>query len=186
MNCEVMALYVQRCKSWNRKCKMCERIGFDGKVLVGPELKGWLLWEAARSPPISYGVNDSCLQAESIIYSSSMSVIMYLRRGSTSAIISWKTGGRTSEKDNSVDTKVSEERGAEGATDARAEIHLQPVVQTMVRQVVLLQPIEFSMTEHLCVLKLPCFPHLLCFAGCWRWHTAQKCHLMRCCMAKYH
>ena len=45
-------------------------------------------------------------------------------------------GVRICERNNSADTKVSEEGGGGGAPGARAEIPLQPVVKTMVRQVV--------------------------------------------------
>ena len=41
-----------------------------------------------------------------------------------------------------ADTKVREEGGGGGAPGARAEIPLQPVVKTMVRQAVPLQPTE--------------------------------------------
>ncbi|KAK4810707.1 hypothetical protein QYF61_007681 [Mycteria americana] len=53
-----------------------------------------------------------------------------------------KRGLRTCERNNSADTKVSEEGGGGSAPGAGAEIPLQPVVKTMVRQVVLLQPME--------------------------------------------
>ena len=49
---------------------------------------------------------------------------------------------RTCKRNNSVETKVSEEGGRGGAPDTRAEIPLQPVVKTMVRQAVPLQPRE--------------------------------------------
>ena len=49
---------------------------------------------------------------------------------------------RKRESHNSADTKVSEEEGKGGAPGAGAEIPLQPVVKTMVMQVVLLQPME--------------------------------------------
>ena len=45
-------------------------------------------------------------------------------------------------RDNSADTKVSEEGGGGGAPGARVEILLQAVVKTMVRQAVPLQPME--------------------------------------------
>ena len=49
---------------------------------------------------------------------------------------------RTCKRNNSADTKVSEE-GGEGAPGAGAEIPLQPMVgKTMVRQAVSLQPGE--------------------------------------------
>ena len=43
---------------------------------------------------------------------------------------------------NSADTKVSADGGAGGAPGAGAEIPLQPVVKTMVKQAVPLQPME--------------------------------------------
>jgi len=46
---------------------------------------------------------------------------------------------RTCERNNSTDTKVSEEGGAGGAPGAGPEIPLWPVVKIMVRQVVSLQ-----------------------------------------------
>ena len=49
---------------------------------------------------------------------------------------------RRCERNNSTDTKVSEEGGAGGAPGAGAEIPLQPVVKTMVRQAVPLQPMD--------------------------------------------
>ncbi|GAB0209175.1 AN1-type zinc finger protein 5-like [Grus japonensis] len=42
------------------------------------------------------------------------------------------------------DTKVSEEGGGGGVPGARAEIPLQPVVKTMVKQAVPLQPVEVN------------------------------------------
>ncbi|KAK4819386.1 hypothetical protein QYF61_003657 [Mycteria americana] len=45
-------------------------------------------------------------------------------------------------RNNSADTKVSEEGEGGGAPGTRAEIPLQPLVQTMVRQAVPLQPME--------------------------------------------
>ncbi|KAK4811167.1 hypothetical protein QYF61_019798 [Mycteria americana] len=57
---------------------------------------------------------------------------------------SQKRGVRLCERNNSADTKVSEEGGGGGAPGARAEIPLQPVVKTMVKQVVPLQPMEVN------------------------------------------
>ena len=51
-------------------------------------------------------------------------------------------GVRRCERNNSADTKVSEEGGGGGAPGATAEIPLQPVVKSMVRQAVPLQPME--------------------------------------------
>ena len=50
---------------------------------------------------------------------------------------------RLCERNNSADTKVSEEGGGGGAQDARAEsLPLQLVMMTMVRQTVPLQSME--------------------------------------------
>jgi len=51
-------------------------------------------------------------------------------------------GVRISERNNSADTKVSEERRKGDAPGTRAEIPLQPMEQTVVRQAVPLQPME--------------------------------------------
>ncbi|KAK4810779.1 hypothetical protein QYF61_008751, partial [Mycteria americana] len=55
---------------------------------------------------------------------------------------SWERGVRKRERNNHADTKVREEGRGGGAPGTRAEILLQPVVKTMVRQVVPLQPME--------------------------------------------
>ncbi|GAB0182452.1 epimerase family protein SDR39U1 [Grus japonensis] len=49
---------------------------------------------------------------------------------------------RRCERNNSADTKVSEEEGGGGASGAGAEIPLQALEKTMVRQAVPLQPME--------------------------------------------
>jgi len=49
---------------------------------------------------------------------------------------------RTCERNNSADTKLSEEGGGGAAPGTGAEILLQPVVKTMVRQAVPLQPMK--------------------------------------------
>ena len=51
-------------------------------------------------------------------------------------------GVRICERSNFADTKVSEEGGGGGAPGAGAEIPLQPMMRTMVRQAVPLQPME--------------------------------------------
>ena len=51
---------------------------------------------------------------------------------------------RICERNNSADTKVREEGGGGGAPGTRAEIPLQPVGKTMVRQAVPLQPMEVN------------------------------------------
>ncbi|KAK4831753.1 hypothetical protein QYF61_018951 [Mycteria americana] len=57
---------------------------------------------------------------------------------------SWERGVRIRERNSSADTKVSEEGGGGGAPGAGAEIPLQPMVKTMVRQAVHLQPMEVN------------------------------------------
>ncbi|KAK4806178.1 hypothetical protein QYF61_001101 [Mycteria americana] len=80
-------------------------------------------------------------KAEPISNADGASVITYLRKGKnknknkTLHSSSW-------ESNNPADTKVSEEGGGEGPPGARAEIPLQLVVKTMVRQAVPLQPME--------------------------------------------
>jgi len=50
---------------------------------------------------------------------------------------------RLCERNNSTDTKVSEEVGGGDAPDVKAELFpLQPVTETVVRQAVPLQPME--------------------------------------------
>ena len=53
-----------------------------------------------------------------------------------------KRGVVTCERNSPADPQVSEEGGAGRAPGTRAEIPLQPVGKTMVRQAVLLQPRE--------------------------------------------
>ncbi|KAK4818202.1 hypothetical protein QYF61_008586 [Mycteria americana] len=55
---------------------------------------------------------------------------------------SWERGVRIWERNNSADTKVSEEGGGGGAPGTGAEIPLQPVEKTMVKQVAPLQSME--------------------------------------------
>jgi len=49
---------------------------------------------------------------------------------------------RICERNNSSDTKVTEEAGGGGAPGTEAEVPLQPVLKTVVRQAVPLQPME--------------------------------------------
>ena len=51
---------------------------------------------------------------------------------------------RRCERNNSADTKVREEGGGGGAPGTGAEIPLQPMVKTMARQAVFLQPMEIN------------------------------------------
>ncbi|PKU46070.1 protein pxr1-like [Limosa lapponica baueri] len=74
--------------------------------------------------------------------------------GSTSGIIfkgkklqlnsNWKRGAKICERNNSAGPKVSEEGGGGGAPGTGAEIPLQPMVKTMVRHSVPLQPMEVN------------------------------------------
>ncbi|PKU40337.1 protein pxr1-like [Limosa lapponica baueri] len=78
--------------------------------------------------------------------SDSASVITYLRKRGKAAKHQQQLerGVRICERNNCGDIKVSEERGGEGVPGARAEIFLQAVVKTMVRQNVHLQPMEVN------------------------------------------
>ncbi|PKU43719.1 protein pxr1-like [Limosa lapponica baueri] len=53
-------------------------------------------------------------------------------------------GVRICERNNSADTKVTEEGGGGGAPGAGAKLPLHPVVKTMVRQAVPLHPMEVN------------------------------------------
>ncbi|GAB0184906.1 epimerase family protein SDR39U1 [Grus japonensis] len=74
----------------------------------------------------------------------STSVITYLRRGKKASgqLLQPERGMRRCERNSSADPKVSAEGGGGGAPGTRAEIPLQPVEKTMVRQAVHLQPME--------------------------------------------
>jgi len=69
---------------------------------------------------------------------------IYLRRGKVDAQqqLELERGGRTCKRNNSADTKVSEEGGGGSVPVAEAEIPLQPMEKTMVRQAIPLQPME--------------------------------------------
>ena len=86
--------------------------------------------------PISSALARGCLSK-----GGSASVITYLRRGKKKRLqnSSWKRGVRLRERNDSADTKISEEGGGGGAPGTGAEIPLQ---QTMMRQAVPLQPME--------------------------------------------
>ncbi|GAB0181460.1 acid sphingomyelinase-like phosphodiesterase 3b [Grus japonensis] len=85
-------------------------------------------------------------KAEPINNGGSTSRITELRRGKKvvqhQEQLQPERGVRRCERNNSADTKVSAEGGGGGAPDARAEIPLQPMEKTMVRQAVPLQPME--------------------------------------------
>ncbi|GAB0207745.1 AN1-type zinc finger protein 5-like [Grus japonensis] len=82
-------------------------------------------------------------KAEPISDGGSASVITYLRRRKKLLHnCSWMRGVRICERNNSADTKVSEDRRGGSAPHARAEIPLQPMEKTMERQAVPLQPME--------------------------------------------
>jgi len=83
-------------------------------------------------------------EAEPISDSGSTSGITHERRKNNlcRGILQQERGVRICESNNSADTKVSEEAGGGGAPGTRAEIPLQPVMKTMVRQAVHLQFVE--------------------------------------------
>ena len=90
--------------------------------------------------------NDPLLaKAKPISNSSSTSAITSLREESccTTATAA-ERGVRLCERNSSAGTKVSAEGGGGGAPGTRAEIPLQPLMKTMVRQAVTLQPTEVN------------------------------------------
>jgi len=85
-------------------------------------------------------------KAKPISDGGSASGITDLRRGRKKAVVRQQLERRVRrcERNNSADTKVSEEgRGGGGAQNVGAEtLPLQPMMKTMVRQAVPLQPME--------------------------------------------
>ncbi|GAB0178424.1 hypothetical protein GRJ2_000307700 [Grus japonensis] len=83
-------------------------------------------------------------KAEPISDSASASVVTYSRRkkNNTRSNLQAGKGVRICERNNSADTQVSADGGGGGAPGVRAEIPLQPLEKTMVRQAVPLQPME--------------------------------------------
>ncbi|GAB0181647.1 junction-mediating and -regulatory protein-like [Grus japonensis] len=93
--------------------------------------------------PASSKMDPLLAKAEPISDDGSASGIMYLRRGKKhQEQFQPERGVRRCERNSPADTKISAEGGAGGAPGARAEIPLQPLEKTMVRQVVPLQPTE--------------------------------------------
>ncbi|GAB0186353.1 acid sphingomyelinase-like phosphodiesterase 3b [Grus japonensis] len=82
-------------------------------------------------------------KAEPISDGGSASGVMYLKRGKKTCATA--TAAREkSEKNNSADTKISAEGGAGGSPGTGAEIPLQRLDKTVVRQAVPLQPMEVN------------------------------------------
>ncbi|GAB0186125.1 mitochondrial enolase superfamily member 1 [Grus japonensis] len=95
--------------------------------------------------PASSKMDLPLAKAEPISDSGSTSGITYLRKGKKLLCnSSWERRVRIHERNNSADTKVSEEGGGGGAPGAGAEIPLQPMEKTMVKQAVPLQPMEVN------------------------------------------
>jgi len=93
--------------------------------------------------PDSFKTDPLLAKAEPINNSGSTSVITCLRRGKKplcNGNCSWEKQVRIHDRNNSADAKVSEGGGRGGAPGAGAEIHLQSVVKTMVRQAVPCSP----------------------------------------------
>ncbi|GAB0176179.1 epimerase family protein SDR39U1 [Grus japonensis] len=89
----------------------------------------------------------SLAKAEPISHSGSTSGITELRRGKIAAQQQPERRVRICERNNPADTKISAEGGGGGAPGTRAEIPLQPLEKTMVRQAVSLQPIELMVEQ---------------------------------------
>ncbi|PKU37917.1 protein pxr1-like [Limosa lapponica baueri] len=81
-------------------------------------------------------------EAEPISHGGSISGVMYLRRRKKNVQQQADRRVRIRERNGPADTKVSGEGGGGSAPGAGAEISLQPVVKTLVRQAVPLQPLQ--------------------------------------------
>ncbi|GAB0180598.1 acid sphingomyelinase-like phosphodiesterase 3b [Grus japonensis] len=93
--------------------------------------------------PAGFKMDPPLAKAEPISDSGSASGVTELRRGKKhQEQLQSVRGVKIRENNNSADTQVSAEEGGGGAPGAGAEIPLQPVEKTMVRQAVLLQPME--------------------------------------------
>jgi len=90
--------------------------------------------------PADSKMDSPLAKAKPISDSGTASVVTCLRRGKKK--MQQDRGVRIHERNNSADTKVSGEGGEGGAPGTGEEIPLQPVEKTMVRQAVLLQPME--------------------------------------------
>jgi len=89
--------------------------------------------------PDSSSTDPSLGKAEPISDVSGASVITNSRKRKSAVR---GRGEKKCERRNPADTKVSEEGGGAAAPGTGAEIPLQPMVKTVARQVVLLQPME--------------------------------------------
>ncbi|GAB0202867.1 hypothetical protein GRJ2_002752300 [Grus japonensis] len=93
--------------------------------------------------PAGSKMDPPLAKAEPISNGGSVSVITSLSTGKKLLYNSnWRRGMRICERNNSADTKVSEEGEGEGVPGIEAEVPLQPLEKTMVRQAVPLQPME--------------------------------------------
>ena len=125
-----------------------------GKVLIAGVYRGGFcekLQEASpyliKPVPASSKTDLPLAKAKPMSNGGSTSVIAYVRRGRKKncreMAVDGERGVRLCERNNSADTKVSEEGRGGGARDAGAKnLPLQLMMKTMVRQVVSLQPME--------------------------------------------
>jgi len=90
--------------------------------------------------PASSKMDLPLAKAKLITGGGSASVITYLRRGTRN--LQQERG--ICARNNSADTEVSEEGGEGGAAGTGAEILLQPMMKTKVRQAVSLKPMEVN------------------------------------------
>lgn len=90
---------------------------------------------------VSFKMDPPMDKAKLISNCASMLVISYLRRGKNTQL-QMKRVVKICERNNSIETKVKEEGGEGDAPGARAEIILQFKENTMVMNIVPLQPME--------------------------------------------
>ncbi|PKU40851.1 protein pxr1-like [Limosa lapponica baueri] len=93
--------------------------------------------------PATSKMDGLLAKAETISDCGSTSMITYLRREKKLLHNStWERGVRRCVRNSSANTKVSEEEGGGGVPGTKAEIPLQPMVKTLGKQTVPLQPMK--------------------------------------------
>ena len=123
-------------------------LGLCGNVLVvGGGYRGGFCEKLPEASPISDGANASRLQVRPTAGQGQAHHLWdkIVRMGEKVAAqqqLQRDREVRRYESNNSADTQVGAEGGGGGAPGARAEVPLQPMEQTMVRQAVPLQPRE--------------------------------------------
>ncbi|PKU39468.1 protein pxr1-like [Limosa lapponica baueri] len=122
--------------------KVSEEVGGGDALGVQSRDSPAACGEDHEPTPASSKIDPLLTKAEPISDSGSASGITYLRWRKNAVQQQPEREVRICERNSPADTKDSEEGAGGGAPGVRAEIPLQPVVKTMVRQAVPLQPME--------------------------------------------